>query len=225
MYCGEWIESHALHVFMLHAPDFLGFESAWTMAREHREMVEAGLRIKKMGNELLRVVGGRADPSGQRPGRRLLPRPEQGGARRRSSPGSRRLAIWQARRCAGSRGCPSPSSSRTTSSSRCALPTATRSRTASSSPTGASRSSPASTPITSSSSRSSTRPRCTRGCATVAATSSGRWHATRSTRPSSPRLPARPQGRRASATGAPTHSRASSCGRSRSSTPSTRRSA
>ncbi len=60
MYCGEWVESHALHVFMLHAPDFLGFESAWTMAREHREMVEAGLRIKKMGNELLGVVGGRA---------------------------------------------------------------------------------------------------------------------------------------------------------------------
>ena len=28
MYCGEWIESHALHVFLLHAPDFLGFESA-----------------------------------------------------------------------------------------------------------------------------------------------------------------------------------------------------
>ncbi|MCB0828341.1 MAG: Ni/Fe hydrogenase subunit alpha [Solirubrobacterales bacterium] len=60
MYCGEWVESHALHVFLLHAPDFLGFDSAWTMAREHREMVEAGLKIKKAGNDLLRVVGGRA---------------------------------------------------------------------------------------------------------------------------------------------------------------------
>ena len=60
MYCGEWVESHALHVFMLHAPDFLGFDSAWTMAREHREMVEAGLKIKKAGNDILRVVGGRA---------------------------------------------------------------------------------------------------------------------------------------------------------------------
>ncbi|MFW6052216.1 MAG: nickel-dependent hydrogenase large subunit, partial [Myxococcota bacterium] len=28
MYCGEWVESHALHVFMLHAPDFLGYPSA-----------------------------------------------------------------------------------------------------------------------------------------------------------------------------------------------------
>jgi len=60
MYCGEWIESHALHVFLLHAPDFLGFESAWTMAREHREVVEMGLNIKKTGNDLLRLIGGRA---------------------------------------------------------------------------------------------------------------------------------------------------------------------
>jgi coenzyme F420-reducing hydrogenase alpha subunit len=60
MYCGEWVESHALHVFLLHAPDFLGFESAWAMARDHREMVEAGLKIKAMGNHLIRTIGGRA---------------------------------------------------------------------------------------------------------------------------------------------------------------------
>jgi sulfhydrogenase subunit alpha len=60
MYCGEWIESHALHVFLLHAPDFLGFESAWAMARDHREVVEGGLKIKAMGNDLLRTLAGRA---------------------------------------------------------------------------------------------------------------------------------------------------------------------
>jgi coenzyme F420-reducing hydrogenase alpha subunit len=60
MYCGEWIESHSLHVFLLHAPDFLGFESAWTMAHDHREVVENGLKIKAMGNDLLRTIGGRA---------------------------------------------------------------------------------------------------------------------------------------------------------------------
>ena len=42
IYCGEWIESHALHVFMLHAPDFLGYESAIEMAKDHREIVERG---------------------------------------------------------------------------------------------------------------------------------------------------------------------------------------
>ena len=59
-YCGEWIESHALHIFLLHAPDFLGFDSAWAMARDHGDVVEMGLNIKKAGNELLRAVGGRA---------------------------------------------------------------------------------------------------------------------------------------------------------------------
>jgi coenzyme F420-reducing hydrogenase alpha subunit len=61
IYCGEWLESHALHVFMLHAPDFLGYPGAVEMARDgHRDLVERGLRIKKTGNDLLRVVGGRA---------------------------------------------------------------------------------------------------------------------------------------------------------------------
>jgi sulfhydrogenase subunit alpha len=59
IYCGEWLESHALHVFLLHAPDFLGYESGIAMARDHRAVVEQGLQIKKAGNELIRVVGGR----------------------------------------------------------------------------------------------------------------------------------------------------------------------
>jgi sulfhydrogenase subunit alpha len=59
IYCGEWIESHALHVFMLHAPDILGYDSAIEMARDHRGVVERGLQIKKAGNALLRVIGGR----------------------------------------------------------------------------------------------------------------------------------------------------------------------
>ena len=35
IYCGEWIESHGLHVYMLHAPDFLGYPGAIEMARDH----------------------------------------------------------------------------------------------------------------------------------------------------------------------------------------------
>jgi coenzyme F420-reducing hydrogenase alpha subunit len=60
LYCGEWIESHALHVYLLHAPDFLGYPSAIDMARDYRELVERGLRLKKAGNELLELLGGRA---------------------------------------------------------------------------------------------------------------------------------------------------------------------
>jgi sulfhydrogenase subunit alpha len=59
LYCGEWIESHALHVFFLHAPDFLGYASAFEMARDHRAVVEGALALKKAGNTLMRIVGGR----------------------------------------------------------------------------------------------------------------------------------------------------------------------
>ena len=59
LYCGEWVESHGLHVFLLHAPDFLGYESGFEMAREHRDLVQQALALKKAGNELMRVVGGR----------------------------------------------------------------------------------------------------------------------------------------------------------------------
>ncbi|NEE00640.1 Ni/Fe hydrogenase subunit alpha [Phytoactinopolyspora halotolerans] len=60
LYCGEWIESHALHIYLLHAPDFLGYESAIAMAADHRELVERGLALKKAGNDLLETVAGRA---------------------------------------------------------------------------------------------------------------------------------------------------------------------
>lgn len=59
IYCGEWIESHSLHVYMLHAPDFLGYAGAVEMARDHREIVEQGLQMKKIGNALMALVGGR----------------------------------------------------------------------------------------------------------------------------------------------------------------------
>jgi sulfhydrogenase subunit alpha len=59
LYCGEWLESHALHVFMLHAPDFLGYQDALAMAKDHPEVVKRGLRMKKAGNAIVTVVGGR----------------------------------------------------------------------------------------------------------------------------------------------------------------------
>jgi sulfhydrogenase subunit alpha len=60
LYCAEWIESHALHVYLLHAPDFLGYPSAVELARDHRQLVADGLRLKQVGNQLLALLGGRA---------------------------------------------------------------------------------------------------------------------------------------------------------------------
>ncbi|WP_328437210.1 nickel-dependent hydrogenase large subunit [Streptomyces sp. NBC_00444] len=60
LYCGEWIESHALHIYLLHAPDFLSCDSAVDLARTDRTAVERGLRLKQAGNALLTQLGGRA---------------------------------------------------------------------------------------------------------------------------------------------------------------------
>ena len=59
LYCGEWIESHALHVYLLHAPDFLGYPDAIQLAKDHPKVVQQGLRLKKVGNELMTLLGGR----------------------------------------------------------------------------------------------------------------------------------------------------------------------
>jgi sulfhydrogenase subunit alpha len=59
LYLGEWIESHALHIHLLHAPDFLGYPSGIHMAKDHGEVVARGLRMKKTGNAVMTVVGGR----------------------------------------------------------------------------------------------------------------------------------------------------------------------
>lgn len=59
LYCGEWIESHTLHIYMLHAPDFLGYDGVVDMAAEHGEAVRRGLALKKAGNEIISLIGGR----------------------------------------------------------------------------------------------------------------------------------------------------------------------
>ncbi len=59
IYCGEWIESHVLHMVMLHVPDFLGFDGAVEMAKTHGKWVQLGLRVKKAGNDIINLLGGR----------------------------------------------------------------------------------------------------------------------------------------------------------------------
>ncbi|MDC4206031.1 MAG: nickel-dependent hydrogenase large subunit [Candidatus Manganitrophus sp.] len=60
IYCGEWIESHVLHIYMLHAPDFLGYAGAIEMAKDHADIVQRGLQIKKAGNAIISLMGGRS---------------------------------------------------------------------------------------------------------------------------------------------------------------------
>jgi coenzyme F420-reducing hydrogenase alpha subunit len=60
LYCGEWIESHVLHAMLLHAPDYLGFGSAFELAAAgHEGIVRDALELKEVGNRIVTVVGGR----------------------------------------------------------------------------------------------------------------------------------------------------------------------
>jgi coenzyme F420-reducing hydrogenase alpha subunit len=69
LYCGEWIESHALHIHLLAAPDFLGYESVIAMAADHPDVVRRGLALQGLGNDLIRLLGGRSvHPIGVRAG-------------------------------------------------------------------------------------------------------------------------------------------------------------
>src|SRR5512142_1172013 len=60
MYCGEYIESHALHIYMLQAPDLFGKESAFELAAIAPDVVKNALRLKKIGNQILSAIGGRS---------------------------------------------------------------------------------------------------------------------------------------------------------------------
>ncbi|MFO0808366.1 MAG: Ni/Fe hydrogenase subunit alpha [Gemmataceae bacterium] len=106
LYCGEWIESHVLHIYMLHAPDFLGFESAIALAQSspaNAELVRRALRLKKAGNQIVRVVGGRdVHPINVRVGGFYrAPRPEELAALRPELEWARDMAMetvrWSAR--------------------------------------------------------------------------------------------------------------------------------
>jgi len=69
MYCGEWIQSHALHIHLLAAPDFLGFDSAVAMAAEYPDEVRRGMQLQALGNRLIALLGGRSvHPIGTRVG-------------------------------------------------------------------------------------------------------------------------------------------------------------
>lgn len=68
-YCGEWLESHALHIHLLAAPDFLGYPDALSLAKDHPDAVRRGMRLQGLGNAIVKIFGGRAvNPVGVRPG-------------------------------------------------------------------------------------------------------------------------------------------------------------
>jgi len=57
---GSHLQSHVLNLYLLAAPDYLGFESAIPLARENPQLIKKALTLKKLGNDIVEVVGGRA---------------------------------------------------------------------------------------------------------------------------------------------------------------------
>lgn len=69
LYCGEWIQSHCLHIHLLAAPDFFGYRDAISMARDLPQVVRRGMRLQGLGNALIQLLGGRSvHPVGVRVG-------------------------------------------------------------------------------------------------------------------------------------------------------------
>lgn len=60
MYCGEWIQSHALHIHLLALPDFLGYDNSLAMADKYADEIKRGLGLQKRGNEIIALFGGRS---------------------------------------------------------------------------------------------------------------------------------------------------------------------
>ncbi|MEW6254082.1 MAG: nickel-dependent hydrogenase large subunit, partial [Planctomycetota bacterium] len=59
-YCGEWIQSHSLHIHLLAAPDFFGCGNAIELAKQAPDEVRRGLRLQALGNELMDLFGARS---------------------------------------------------------------------------------------------------------------------------------------------------------------------
>ncbi|TCK06515.1 Ni/Fe hydrogenase subunit alpha [Phorcysia thermohydrogeniphila] len=56
---GEYLESHALHLYFLALPDYMGYPSAIAMAKDYPNIVRRGFFIKEVGNRIMKLIGGK----------------------------------------------------------------------------------------------------------------------------------------------------------------------
>jgi sulfhydrogenase subunit alpha len=57
--CGEYFESHVLHVYFLAVPDFVGAKSVLPLVATHKDTVIKALKLKKLGHTIGDIIGGR----------------------------------------------------------------------------------------------------------------------------------------------------------------------
>lgn len=59
-YCGEWLESHSMHIHFLAIPDYFGYKNAMDMAKDFPNEIRRGLRLQAIGNDLIKLFGARS---------------------------------------------------------------------------------------------------------------------------------------------------------------------
>lgn len=59
VHCGEFFESHVLHIYFLAVPDFVGVKSVLPLVNTHKDVVIQALKLKRLGHYLGDVIGGR----------------------------------------------------------------------------------------------------------------------------------------------------------------------
>jgi coenzyme F420-reducing hydrogenase alpha subunit len=57
--CGEFFESHVLHIYFLAVPDFAGAKSVFPLVKTHKDVVVQALKLKKLGHEIGNMIAGR----------------------------------------------------------------------------------------------------------------------------------------------------------------------
>ena len=57
--CGEFFESHVLHVYFLAVPDFVGVKSVLPLIKTHKDVVVQALKLKRLGHYVGDIIGGR----------------------------------------------------------------------------------------------------------------------------------------------------------------------
>jgi sulfhydrogenase subunit alpha len=57
--CGEYFESHVLHIYFLAVPDFVGAKSVLPLVKTHKDVVIQALKLKRLGHHIGDIIGGR----------------------------------------------------------------------------------------------------------------------------------------------------------------------
>lgn len=60
MLCGQMVQSHSLHLYLLALPDFVGASSSFDLQKNHPDIFNNAIVLKRYADRIIEAVGGRA---------------------------------------------------------------------------------------------------------------------------------------------------------------------